>query len=156
MARGRHLIADSFVGAIWQVRVLESQLQLSSSQSTPNFVHGDVDQAAFYQHLQQPVSIYGPPSVKGEVLQGPIQTVQTSEKISRNSKKMQKYEKVGITTQYIMIVYMIIWKTYSTCQVHPIIIVSITAEQTRLDGCDCLLWNQSVPWTDYICIFLHL
>lgn len=108
MARGRHLIADSFVGAIWQVRVLESQLQLSSSQSTPNFVHGDVDQAAFYQHLQQPVSIYGPPSVKGEVLQGPIQTVQTSEKISRNSKQMQKYEKVGITTQYIMIVYMII------------------------------------------------
>ena len=74
-------------------------------QSTPNFVHGDVDQAAFYQHLQQPVSIYGPPSVKGEVLQGPIQTVQKSEKISRNSKKMQKYEKVGIATQYIIVIY---------------------------------------------------
>lgn len=60
-------------------------------QSTPNFVHGDVDQAAFYQHLQQPVSIYGPPSVKGEVLQGPIQTVQKSEK---NLQKQQKDAKI--------------------------------------------------------------
>lgn len=59
-------------------------------------------QAAFYQHLQTPLSTYGSPSMKGEVIAG---SRPNPTEISR-----QKWQKVGITMSYLyMITYIYIY-----------------------------------------------